>query len=359
MKFGQNTSGLLIKWCVQLIFVVFCISCLSPIEIRSNLIGGQVVISGQISTIDEQNFVQVGRTANTERLPFPYSGVSVYLFDDLGNSYFYVEDEYNPGTYLLHGISAIPGVSYHIQIVTPEGEIYESIPEKTPADPGSVSTGYEIVTEPYTDKDGVISTHPFVKIYADVTLPESSKSMYLKWTVDEVFLLTPTDFPDPFAHVPPPCFVAQNADPQTISLLSTDNFTQQSFNQMLIASRLVDWSFLERHYFTTYQSSITSEAYEYWTEVDILANSTGSIFDTPPAEIKGNIFNFNDPSEKVHGYFQAVNQTYDRFYLLPAAFPFPLLFDDCLYEPQGKNYQPRCLDCLTARNSSYRRPDWF
>jgi hypothetical protein len=104
MKFGQNTSGLLIKWCVQLIFVVFCISCLSPIEIRSNLIGGQVVISGQISTIDEQNFVQVGRTANTERLPFPYSGVSVYLFDDLGNSYFYVEDEYNPGTYLLHGI---------------------------------------------------------------------------------------------------------------------------------------------------------------------------------------------------------------------------------------------------------------
>jgi hypothetical protein len=183
--------------------------------------------------------------------------------------------------------------------------------------------------------------------------------MYLRWNVDEAFLLTPTDFPDPFAYVPPPCFVAQNADPQRVSLFNGDQITQNSFDHMLVASRLVDWTFLERHYLTTYQSSITKAAFDYWTKVNILANNSGSIFDTPPAEIQGNIVNINDANEKVHGYFQAVNQTYDRFFLLPADFPFRLLFEGCVFESFSTSYPNRCLECLTVRNSSYRRPAWF
>lgn len=359
MTFGSKTSGFAFKWCVQLIFMVFCISCLSPIEIRSDLIGGQIVVSGQVSTLEEQNFVQLGRTANTERLPFPLSGATVTLFDDLGNSYSYVEDEFNPGIYLLPGVVALPGVSYHIQMVTPEGLVFESVPEVTPDVPGSVTTSYEAVTEAYTDRDGIVTSSEFIKIYADVSLPESSTSMYVKWNVEEVFLLTPTDFPDPFAHVPPSCFVAQNADPQSIRLLNGDEITQKSVDRMLVASRIVDWSFLERHYFTTYQSSVTKEAFDYWTKVDILANSSGSIFDTPPAEITGNIYDANDPTKKVHGYFQVVNQTFDRFYILPAALPFRLVMDDCPYDPTNGSYPTRCLDCLSVRNSSYRRPTWF
>ena len=109
----------------------------------------------------------------------------------------------------------------------------------------------------------------------------------------------------------------------------------------------MDYSFHEKHYFTTYQSSITSDAHEYWREVDILANQTGSIFDTPPAEIKGNIFNVKDTEEKVFGYFQAANQTQDRFYLLPYDFPFPLTMESCTYYWYKDEYPTRCLDCLT------------
>jgi hypothetical protein len=121
----------------------------------------------------------------------------------------------------------------------------------------------------------------------------------------------------------------------------------------------VDYSFHEKHYFTTYQSSITKEAHEYWRKVDILANQTGSIFDTPPAEIKGNVINVKDTQEKVYGYFQAANQTQDRFYLLPSDFPFPLLMKSCTYDLSIIEYPSRCLDCLSVRNSSYNRPDWF
>ena len=346
------------KSCAYVLYGSLCICCLSPIDIAGDNIGGQLVVFGQISTLSEQNIVQLGRTAATDRLPFPLSGATVSLLDDAGNVQFYVEDALQPGFYFLES-EGLAGRAYHVQIVTPEGKIYESIPEIMPEASGTLTTNYEIVNEDYTDGEGIVTNNPFVKIYADVTLPESSSALYLKWSVDEAFLLTPTDFPDPFAHVPPSCYIAQNADPQTITLFNGDLISQRSFDQMLVASRLVDWSFLERHYFTTYQSSITKEAYDYWTKVDILANNGGSIFDTPPAEIKGNIFNLNDPNEKVNGYFQAANQTYDRFFLLPASFPFPLLFDDCPFDTFTSRYPQRCLDCLSVRNSSYRRPTWF
>ncbi len=93
----------------------------------------------------------------------------------------------------------------------------------------------------------------------------------------------------------------------------------------MVVSRLVDWSFYEKHYFTLYQSAMTRDAIEYWRKVDILANQVGSIFDTPPAEINGNIKNLNNQDEKVYGYFQTVNETYHRFTLYKEDLPFPLL----------------------------------
>lgn len=354
-------SGFALSHLAQLLFVVFCMGCLSPIEIEgiTTYLGGQLVVSGEISTIAEQNIIQLGLTASTERVPFPLSGAMVTVMDNIGNAYSYPEDPLRPGFYVLDNVTGVMGVAYHVQIVTSEGKVYESTTEVMPPPPGAVKTNYEIVNQEHTDGEGTVTTSPFVKVYADVTLPESTKSLNLKWTSNEDFVLTPTDFPDPFAQVPPSCYIAQNADPQRITLLNSDNFSTASFDHVLIASRLVDWTFLERHYFTTYQSSLTDEAYEYWRKVNILSNNVGSIFDTPPAEIHGNIVNVNDPTEKVHGYFQAANEVYDRFFLLPADFPFPLLFDGCSFESFSTQYPPRCLECISVRNSSYNRPGWF
>ena len=72
------------------------------------------------------------------------------------------------------------------------------------------------------------------------------------------------------------------------------------------------------------------------------------------------MFNPNDPSEVVLGYFQAVNQKFDRFYVLPSNLPFSLSVTTCTYD--GRDYQDypqRCLECTSVRNSSYNRPSYF
>ena len=343
---------------MRVAFVLFLSSCLSPIEVNTIKRGGVLTVEGQVSNIADQNYIKLGHTAETERLPIPLSGALITLLDDMGNSYIYQEDAYVLGSYLLSGFVGVPGRSYHVQIVTPSGETYESVPETMPLESGQFVTSYEIIREDYVDGEGAISNEAFVNILCNTTLP-LEKSTYLRWSIQEDFLLSPTDFPDPFGNIPPPCFVSQNADPQTIVLINGNNVSTPTIENLIIGSRIVDYSFHEKHYFTTYQSSITRDAHEYWREVDILANQTGSIFDTPPAEIRGNMFNVNDKDQKVFGYFQAANQTQDRFYLLPFDFPFPLLMESCTYYWYKTEYPSRCLDCLTARNSSYKRPEWF
>ncbi len=356
MILGSNV----IKLCVRSISTLLLSSCLTPIEVETENIGGKLVVSGQVSSIPERNFVQLGITANTERLPVPLSGADVILLSEGGQSYGYTEDPSNQGMYFLQGISGEPLKTYQIRVTTPSGEIYESAWEEMPQQAGQVTATYEFVREEFTDLEGIVSTEPFIKIYLNSTLPAGSQTPYVKWNTIESFLLTPTDFPDPLGYVPPPCFIIQDADPQRIVLFNGEDVKATTVENLLAVSRIVDWTFIEKHYFTTYQSSLTRDAYEYWRKVNIVANQVGSIFDTPPAEIKGNINNIKNPDEKVYGYFQATNESFYRFYLLQRDLGFPLLVTTCTYNNRNfQEYPSRCLDCSSLRNSTYQRPIWF
>jgi hypothetical protein len=275
-------------------------------------------------------------------------------------SYSYKESESKPGEYILEGLSGTPGSTYYLQVVLTNGDTYQSVPEQMPLTSCSITTNHEFVTETVTDNESVKSEKPLIKIYANSTLPDLSDKIYLKWNVEEVFALVPTDFPDGFGNTPGTCYIVQNADPQRVALFNGGEVAASTLSSILVTSRIIDYSFFTRHYFTTYQSSLTREAHDYWNKVNVLANQVGSIFDTPPAEISGNLSNINDKSEKVLGYFQATNQIYDRFFVLRSDLPFPILWQDCKYfDPAFNDYPVRCLNCLSVRNSSLERPDWF
>lgn len=337
------------------------LGCLAQIDIRTEPGGNQLVVSGQISTIADRNLVQLGRTAETGRLPIPLEGASVTLFDDAGKSYIYAEDHQHPGDYRLNDFTGIPGGTYVIQVVLPTGEVYESTPEQMPESTATDSIYYEILEKEFVDLDGTPSTLRFIDIYADSHLSNETSRGYFRWLAEECYVLRPTDFPDPFGSVPPPCYVIQKADPQHVTLVNGTELNGSTFNNILVASRQLDRSFYDRHYFTVYNSSLTAEAYEYWRKVNIVANQVGSVFDTPPAAIIGNIFKVGNTDETALGYFQAVNHTYNRIFLVAGDIPFSLNYQPCTFDPNRSytDYPGECLDCLTLRNSSYVRPPWF
>lgn len=335
------------------LFLISLTGCLDPIEVITEKAGGEVVISGQISTLEDQSTLTIGITADTERLPYPVSGASVIIYEDGDSIGTYIESS-RLGKYILDGRVGIPGKVYQIKVTLTDDRTFWSAPEKMPSESGSVSSYYEHSREEYIDGEATLSTRNFLKVYANATLP-SAETQFFRWIVDEVYIIVATNVPGAPVTAPP-CFVAQPADPQYFVLLNRRNLNVTEVPDKLVARRLVDETFLYKHYLITYQSALTEDAYDYWRKVDILVSGNGSLFDPPPAKIYGNIArNEEEGGEKVFGYFQAANQTVSRIFTNKEDFPYFLNFSDC----QGSFPPRRCTDCLSVPNSSYDRPDWF
>ena len=335
------------------VFLTFLYGCLEPIEVVTDALGGELVISGQISTLEDQSTLTIGTTADTERLPYPVSGASVVIYEDGNAIGAYVESQERAGKYILDGVG-IPNKVYQVQVILPDGRTYWSAPERMPAEAGTISTYYEHSREEVVDGEGTLSTKDFLKIYANATLP-SSETRFFRWTVEDVYIIAVSTPPgEPVSR--PSCFVTQPADPQNFALMDRSNLIASEIPDKLIAQRLVDDTFVYKHYIVTYQSALTKEAYDYWRKVDILVSGNGSLFDPPPAKIYGNITRDEEEgTDKGYGYFQAINQTVSRIYTLREDFPFYLNFSDCqsIYPPS------KCNDCLSVQNSSHERPPWF
>lgn len=358
---GKTYLRILIRLSVQAFCFLFLLGCLSQIDLGIKQVSGRLVVSGQFSTISDQNFVELGRTAGTSHLPDPVEGASVWLLDEGGNTYEWTEEPGRPGFFTLANMSAIPGDTYSIRVILPGGATYLSEGETVPEANASGEVYYTIEENEFVDLEGIVTTQHFVNVHTDAAFPETGETLFVRWSVQESYVLRPTDFPDPFGHVPPPCYIIQAADPQRIVLANSDALSGTSIGTLLLSSRLVDRSFHDKHFFTTYQTSLTEQAYNYWEKVDIVSNQVGSIFDTPPAEINGNIHNGDNADETVLGYFQAVNQSFTRLSLVPGDIPFTISFQSCLYSElrDSDSYASECLNCLSLRNSSHTRPPWF
>jgi hypothetical protein len=200
-----------------------------------------------------------------------------------------------------------------------------------------------------------------ISIESEVTLPDQVGDYFLRWAVDEAYYWDLTFFPNPFNRPPPPCYVFEISNPERITLINGNLLNKPGGkSKQVVSKRLIDQSFLSRHYFNVRQLSIDKEAYEYWRKVRELVNNTGSVFDTPPAPIRGNLFNVNDPEEVVLGYFEVAKANVSRIYTTRADVPF-FLEEICTYVPgkRATEYKPTCLSCNAFPNSTSELPDWW
>jgi hypothetical protein len=344
---------------LQLAIFIALAGCLSPYGVDVDDASGRLVITGQVSTVDHRNIVTVHRTNEPSAQATPLSGAFARIVDDLGNSWNCVEMDL--GVYAAQGLTGVPGRTYHVEVAIPgTGEQYRSQPEKIPNVLGEDSVYYDFAQEEFIDSDGTPSQQLFVNFRTKVSLEQPTEAYYMKWTVNEIFLLVPTDFPDPFGVIPPPCYIRKQPDPQRV--VTFDGGSRQSLStEFLVAKRLADAkSFHSKYSAYIYRSSLTPEAHEYWRRVAVLVNQVGSIFDTPPAEIEGNIFNLDKPNEKVYGYFQASNESYHRITISSFEMPY-LPVQYCEYENTKfpNQYPSECLNCLNFASSSYEEPVLF
>jgi hypothetical protein len=343
-------------------------SCVEKIDFPLNRGVEKLIVSGHINNLNEAQVIYLSETTSANReplssgnyfvindLPRPLRGAQVNVFGSDGAVFSFRETE--PGKYEYPNLLGLdPGVTYEAEISF-EGRTYRSTAESLNPVIGTDELSY-------TFERGIFKDQPetaFISIISTVQLPEQVGDYYLRWDVDEVYFWDLTFFPNPFNTPPPLCFVFDYPDPERITLLNGDLLNRPGgTSSQILAERIIDESFLSRHYFNVRQTSISKSSYEYWRKVRELVNNTGSVFDTPPAPIRGNIRNVNDPDEVVLGNLEVANVKLTRIYTTRADVPF-FLPEVCTYSPTRRldDYPKTCLRCSEFENSSNDYPVWW
>ncbi|MFC3416017.1 DUF4249 domain-containing protein [Algoriphagus hitonicola] len=355
-----------VLWVVGFLCIPF--ACVEQISFPLDRQEEKLIVFGQISNLQEEKYIFLSSTTSQDRqplssgdylvlndLPRPVTNAQVSLVGSDNSTFLFTHQ--SDGRYdLSRNVPILDGVSYFVEIQV-NGKTYRSSPEEIPEAVGSDELSYDFGRG---ELDGIPGL-ALISIYSDVELPETSEPYYLRWEVEEAYFWQLTFFPNPFNQGPPPCYVFEFPDSERIPLLSGESLRGGvEGGRQLLATRQVDQSFLSRHYFTVRQISMSKSAFDYWRNVRDLVNNTGSVFDTPPAPIQGNIVNVNDPDEVVLGYVEVAKVAQKRIYTTLADVPFELE-EVCTYQP-GKpaiEYPQTCRNCNAFRNSSTQTPEWW
>lgn len=205
----------------------------------------------------------------------PVSDATVIISELNGPSDTLIERIPGSGVYQTEVIGE-PGKTYILDIFTPEGEHFRSQAETMAPVPPIDSITFEIDTGPFNG-DGD-DDEPDYNILLSSTDPGGIRNFYQWKTYINGEL---------------------QAEPEELAFQNDDFFDGNTVRKAQINSgsySIGDTVLVE-------QLSLTEDAFEY---LDLLFDQTafrGSIFDTPPAPIIGNVSNANNPNDRALGYF--------------------------------------------------------
>lgn len=356
----------------SIFFFFISSSCIDIISFDTEYRPG-LVIEGKITNSTTHTpYVRIATTSEDdgEKTAITDARVDLYVDDEQTVPFLHVENGlYEP----LFKIIGKPGSSYQIEIRYADRR-YQSTPEVLPTQVGSDSISYEVGQLTRLSPEGVEIKIPGISVFVESKVPASET--YLRWDLEEVYTYKEMVLPAfrfPF-YSPGICFVTEPVFLQELQLFTTRGNTTTEIPRRLIYEKAIDETFEEVHYFAIIQNAITRAAFEYWVQIDQTANRDGSLFETPPATVRGNIYDVDDPDQLILGYFEATKTDTSSFYVtndglnfyvapvcdvLPSNlfFDIPFMCFDCVIE--DLNVRRSCIDCTTLPNSSQERPPYF
>ncbi len=304
--------------CMTLLFA--CIKPFDPV-IDSNA-ASKYVVSGRVTNTEGWQVVQVSLSSPIESPEYiPVASCQVTILDDKGNRF--TMEEYVPGLYRvwMDQQYLVPGTSYQVKVLTPDGEELESGFDRMPMGPPIDSVYYHIEDIPTTHPG---EYHRVMQFYVDLNAI-GDYSQYYQWEIVETWeyeAAHPVEYyyDGTFHEVKPPdytnkvCWITQLV--KNVFTVSTKSLSQNSYNQYPLQT--IDGTSSSRlgiMYSTLVsQLALSEEAYNYWDELRINSNEQGGLYEKQPFAIKGNLLNVSNSDKDVLGYFYAVFETTRRYF---------------------------------------------
>jgi hypothetical protein len=340
------------------LFLLIAISgCLDRLDLIGDTEQGQLVIYGLLTDLNEGNKVEINLTAPFGLRPVAVTHASVFLLTE--NDGFAPYFHRGNGIYELFFYQPEPGKRYAIEVRIDE-EVFRSEWSQMPLRSAVDALEFEFNLESFRNQ----VLDPVFTVSSNVTLPSDREPIYLRWQAEETYIWLRTTFPCTglCPYPPDPCYINDNFDPNRITLFSNQNASGQRFSQVM-GKRFVDNSFLTALFVNVTQLSITPEAFEYWQRIQAVVSNQGGLFDAPPSRVVGNVYNVENPEERVLGYFEVAKARVTRIYTTGQNVPI-FLSSPCQFFSNRSisEYPAECRDCeARARGRKWTnvRPEWW
>jgi hypothetical protein len=316
--------------------------------------------------------------------PASVPGASVHIQCDDGNDF--VCTDQLTGAYHIPGeLVPTPGKSYKLS-VTYNGNTYESDFQTLHPSPPIDSITWKHVVDKLSEDGQIYDGYRF---YISTHDDSATGPTYYRWSADATYLFT---VPYLATHVwtGRTQEVASNKEIRTCwksktiqdffigktAGLAENRITEAPLN---FESQKGDELSI-RYSLHVKQYYIAKSAMDFWENVNSLGQGTGSMYETQPYRIEGNIHCVNDPAAYVVGIFEVAGVTEKRIYVdKPDEFPnLPVACIQSIagvdvpwyrlprgtwltFEPETGNYlvsTPSCYDCRERGGTLEKPPFW-
>lgn len=218
------------------------------------------------------------------------------------------------------------GSTYTLEIITEEGEAYRSEPQTMLPTPPIDSLLLAFKELPDLDQ---VTPGSGVEVFATWQDPSEEENFYF-WRVNGIYKISTPDRSapgsccpyDPIDNGAKDCWIYEKNIRGNELVFSDKRVNGQKItlpvgliedNGLRFADRIFALE-NKQYYVEVEQYRIPREAFEFNKRAKTLNEINGEIFDPPPLNIRGNIFNVNNPNQTVIGYFGAyAKQTKGKF----------------------------------------------
>ncbi len=336
----------------RIILLILLSSCIEKFDPKIDAFSNDLVINGLI-TNESPARVSLESTVGLDedrRDIQPVSGATITLYDDQGNQE--ILSETALGVYTGSTVGQV-GVSYHIEI---DLEGYDKMisAEQTLKSGPEVGDLFVERAERYEiDEDG-FNTAIYGLNLNMLLNSTSTNTRYFRWTLNGTYkAISPLD------TGLPPCYVDE-----VIGSFFVIGESQSSSGDLISNTlRFIESNrrFVYGYSALVTQYSLNEESYDFWKKIDDQQKNVGSVFDSPPAQILGNMTFVNNPENPVLGFFEASSVQTKRIFIYPTDFLFTPVLNvvQCFPAQPTLDPPPWCFNCLSIENSTNTKPSYW
>ena len=340
-----------------LLVLFLVVACSEVIDLGGDPSDQFVLVYGRVTDGTAGNEIFISKTSSRSDGPQePISGAIISLMSEEVVMGRYNELSNRPGEYRLNYTdSAREGLSYHVVIDLPSGEQILSEPAIMPglAARDSLSIIVDLV-DFIISEQGFRQANRAAQLYVETKILEREEDFFLKWNIIEHYTALGT--PMCCGPPPPPCYIQNDISGQEIRLFNGSELKPEVIPSRLFKNTEIDGRFAFIYYYSVIQTTIDRQAYEYWSQLQEIADLSGFVFDKTVGNIRGNLYYPNNAKKQVFGYFEVAHSDTTRMSTDSDEFSF-FLREPCPAVPE--NFAPECGNCLLIENSTNNRPYFF